>query len=183
MLATRVGYAGGTKISPTYTDLGDHAECIEIDFDPAVISYRTLVNEFFASHNPCSKQWFSSRQYISLLLFRDEAQREAAESVKALWEEKLEKPITTQFSPFDKFYTAEDYHQKYYLKRYPKAEQLVRTLYPKESSFTNALLTARLNAVVKGGYKVQDIRDELPEWGLSKEAEQEIDTVLRKIRW
>src|SRR6056297_3828024 len=66
VIRTRVGYAGGSTEGPTYKMIGDHTETIEIDYDPAVISYRELLEIFFDSHNPYSQSY--SRQYASLIL-------------------------------------------------------------------------------------------------------------------
>ena len=77
MVRTRVGYAGGTLVNPTYHRLGDHTESIEVDYDPEVISYEDLLAVFWSSHSPTSRPW--SRQYASLILTHDDTQRRLAE--------------------------------------------------------------------------------------------------------
>lgn len=113
MIATRVGYAGGTTPDPTYTNLGDHTESIQIDFDPAVISYEDLLAEFWTSHMPTRPT--RSRQYASIIFFADDAQRSAAEASKRAFENAVGTAYT-EIRPLDRFYLAEDYHQKYYAK-------------------------------------------------------------------
>ena len=67
MIRTRVGYAGGTTNNPTYRALGDHAETIQVDYDPTQISYEELLEAFWTSHSPTSRPW--SRQYASIIFY------------------------------------------------------------------------------------------------------------------
>ncbi|MHB1323897.1 MAG: peptide-methionine (S)-S-oxide reductase MsrA [Coriobacteriia bacterium] len=113
MLDTRVGYAGGTTPHPTYRSMGDHSESIQIDFDPAVISYEDLLAEFWASHRPTRPS--RSRQYASLVLYADEEQRQTAEASKRAMESRFG-TMHTDILPLGRFHLAEEYHQKYYAK-------------------------------------------------------------------
>ena len=86
MIRTRVGYAGGEKANPTYRDLGNHSEAIQIDFDPAVITYEDLLDLFWESHNPTRPSW--SPQYASFVFAHDaEQERRAQASAAALGKE------------------------------------------------------------------------------------------------
>ena len=114
MVRTRVGYAGGAKANPTYYALGDHAETIQIDYDPTRISYEELLNVFWESHNPTSPSW--SRQYMSAIFYHNEEQQRLAQDTKARQEAKLGTKIYTEIVPYTQFYLAEDYHQKYHAK-------------------------------------------------------------------
>ncbi len=67
MVRTRVGYAGGTKRNPTYYNLGDHTETIQIDYDPTYVSYRELLDIFWESHDPAARPW--SRQYMAVVFY------------------------------------------------------------------------------------------------------------------
>jgi methionine-S-sulfoxide reductase len=107
---TRVGYAGGTTPDPTYHRLGDHSECIEVDYDADVITYEDLLAVFWASHDARARAY--SRQYRSAILVRDEEQRAAAGRSKAAIESRLG-PVSTAIETLDRFYLAEDYHQKF----------------------------------------------------------------------
>ena len=72
-----MGYAGGKKSNPTYHDLGDHTETLQIDFDPDVITYDELLEIFWASHNPGRKSW--SRQYMAAVFYHNHKQKKAIE--------------------------------------------------------------------------------------------------------
>lgn len=117
------GYAGGKEPNPTYHQVGmgqtGHAEVVQITFDPAKVSYEKLLEFFWRSHdatNPNGVTPDFGRQYRSLLLYHDEAQRQAIERSKAEAQKKLSKPIATEVAPLDKFYPAESYHWDYVRK-------------------------------------------------------------------
>jgi peptide-methionine (S)-S-oxide reductase len=124
--ATAVGYEGGPLKNPTYedvcTDLSGHAEVVQIEFDPALISFDKLLDVFFVSHNPTTLNRQGpdiGTQYRSVVFFHSAQQQAAAEAAKKRWEAsgKFKKPIVTQIVPSETFYPAEEYHQKYLMKR------------------------------------------------------------------
>ncbi len=124
------GYAGGKKENPTYAEVSTgttgHAEVVKIDYDPAVITYEELLNIFFYVHDPTTLNRQGNDigpQYRSIILYADEAQRQTAEKViKELVEKKVYKnPIVTELVKLDKFYRAEEEHQKYFEKNPEKA--------------------------------------------------------------
>jgi peptide-methionine (S)-S-oxide reductase len=120
---TRVGYAGGSKEDPTYQDLGDHTEVVQVDFDPEEISYGELLDEFWESHSQIAKK---KTQYRSVILYHTDEQRRKAEASLEKMEEEVG-PVETEVEPLKKFYVAEDYHQKYHLrssKRFEEFEDL-----------------------------------------------------------
>jgi peptide-methionine (S)-S-oxide reductase len=116
------GYSGGKVDNPTYrevcTGLTGHAEAIQVQFDPTVISYETLVKVFFTTHDPTTlnrQGADSGTQYRSVIFYHDQEQKAIAEKMKkefapTLWDD----PIVTEISPFTKFFKAEEYHQNYY---------------------------------------------------------------------
>ena len=119
------GYIGGEKKSPTYRQVSagatGHAEAVQVDFDPARVSYEELLDVFWHHIDPTVKdRQFCDvgSQYRSGIFFHDEMQREAAERSRAvLMEEKpFDEPIVTEISAATRFYPAEDYHQDYYKK-------------------------------------------------------------------
>jgi peptide-methionine (S)-S-oxide reductase len=119
--SVRSGFAGGTTVNPSYKDVcnGDtgHAEVIQIQFDPSVISYDKLLEIFWEAHDPTTlnRQGHDvGTQYRSIILYSDEAQKQAAEKSKAEAQPHFSSPIVTQIVPLTKFYSAEDYHQDYY---------------------------------------------------------------------
>jgi len=117
------GYIGGQVPNPTYKDvcsgLTGHAEAIEIDYDPAVISFQKLLEVFFATHDPTTLNRQGAdvgTQYRSGVFFHDEEQRRIAlEAIQALDRSRaFGAKIVTEVSPASTFYRAEDYHQDYY---------------------------------------------------------------------
>lgn len=109
----RVGYAGGTKDSPTYHDLGDHTETVEIDFDPAQISYEQLLDHFWEEHDPT--QQFKT-QYQSMILTNGPEQAATATASKVARQAQTKREIVTLIRPAERFWLAEEYHQKYLAK-------------------------------------------------------------------
>lgn len=113
IIKTTVGYAGGTTPNPSYYNLGDHTETVEIIFNPSKISYETLLDHFWKMHDPTIPQ---SKQYRSVIFVHNKKQREIAEkSLKKEQKKKIGK-ILTNIESAIQFYKAEKYHQKYYQK-------------------------------------------------------------------
>lgn len=120
-----VGYAGGHVRNPTYEqvcrkDTG-HAEVVQVEFDPAAVSYRDLLDIFFAIHDPTTPNRQGADvgpQYRSIILTHDDAQREAAEDAIAALEAAgtYEDPVVTEVVPLEMFYRAEEGHQEYYAR-------------------------------------------------------------------
>lgn len=119
------GYIGGHTTNPTYKEIcnGDtgHAEGIEITFDPAQISFDTLLEIFFISHDPTTPNRQGNdigTQYRSAVFCQDEAQRQSVQNMIARLnaEQIWQAPIVTQINGAEIFYPAEDYHQYYYDK-------------------------------------------------------------------
>lgn len=114
------GYAGGKLAHPTYeqvcTGRTGHAEVVQIEFDPARVSYERLLEIFWEIHDPTTLNRQGAdhgSQYRSIILYHDQAQKTAAE--KSMAAAKARKgAIVTELAPLEKFYPAEDYHQDYY---------------------------------------------------------------------
>ena len=142
-----MGYTGGTRENPTYRALGDHAESIEVYYDPGVISYRELLEIFWKSHDPEERPW--SRQYMSAIFYRNEEQKKLAVESMERQEAKTHGKIYTEIVPAARFYPAEDYHQKYYLRQRPDLVSDFRTIYPHEN-FVDSTAAARVNGFLAG---------------------------------
>ena len=121
-----VGYMGGSLENPSYadvcTDRTGHVEVVQIEFDPAVISYEQLLGRFWSCHNPTQHNRQGpdrGSQYRSVIFYHDECQRETAEtSRKALDDSRqLPAPIATKIEAAGIFWRGEDYHQRYLEKR------------------------------------------------------------------
>ena len=124
--STRVGYTGGNLQNPTYkdvcTDRTGHAEAVEVDYDPAKVSYEQLLNVFWENHDPTQLNRQGpdfGTQYRSAIFFHSpEQEREARASKDKLQNSgAFGRPIVTQVVPATTFYEAEDYHQQYLEKR------------------------------------------------------------------
>ena len=121
---TAVGYAGGYTPNPTYEEVCSgrtgHAEVVLVVFDPEQVSYEQLLKVFWEAHDPTQGMRQGNdmgTQYRSGIYYADEAQREAAEASRAMFQEKLAAAgygeITTEIAPAGAFYYAEPYHQQY----------------------------------------------------------------------
>ena len=126
VVETAVGYEGGTLENPTYkdvcTDETGHVEVVEVTFDPAQVSYDTLLNVFWENHNPTtlnSQGPDYGSQYRSAIFVHSPAQQAAAQASKdALGQSgRFKRPIVTEIVPAQTFYRAEEYHQQYLEKR------------------------------------------------------------------
>jgi peptide-methionine (S)-S-oxide reductase len=126
VISTRVGYTGGSMPNPTYQDVCNddtgHAEAVEVEYDPAKVSYEQLLKVFWENHDPTQlnrqgPDWGS--QYRSAIFFHSPEQQAAAKLSKENLDKsgQYRKPVVTQIVPATAFYPAEDYHQQYLEKR------------------------------------------------------------------
>jgi len=159
VIRTRVGYAGGTTESPTYYNLGDHTETIQIDYDPTQISYEQLLEIYWDSHSPTVQPW--SRQYMSIIFYHNSEQRELAMETKQREEASLSRRVYTEIIPFSEFHLAEDYHQKYYLQQVPNLMKELVAIYPNFADFINSTAVARINGYVGGHVTFQALQEQL----------------------
>ena len=122
--STAAGYAGGFTPNPTYEEVCSgrtgHAEAVLVAFDPAKVSYESLLKTFFEEHDPTQGMRQGNdvgTQYRSAIYYTNEEQHRAAEMVRDDYNRALEaagkKAITTEIAPAGPFYYAEDYHQQY----------------------------------------------------------------------
>ncbi len=120
-----VGYAGGKTENPTYenvcSDETGHAEVVEVTFDPAEVSYDTLLEVFWRNHDPTTRNRQGpdmGSQYRSVVFYHSPEQKAAAEGKMAELEKsgKFRRPIVTEIEPAPTFYRAEEYHQQYLAK-------------------------------------------------------------------
>jgi peptide-methionine (S)-S-oxide reductase len=161
---TRVGYAGGTLKSPTYHKLGDHTESFQVDFDPAVLPYDTLLELFWKSHNPCASAW--SRQYMSAIFYHGDAQKKAAEAARDRVAEKRG-AVKTPILPIGTFTPAEDYHQKYELRGADVLGKEFASMFATDAEFVASTAVARANAAVAGVLPRERLLREIDRYGLS----------------
>jgi peptide methionine sulfoxide reductase msrA/msrB len=171
VIRTRVGYAGGTTESPSYQMIGDHTETIEIDYDPAVISYRKLIEIFFDRHDPHSPAY--STQYASLILYQNEKQHKTALAVKNELEVENGREIQIVIKKLDHFYLAEDYHQKYRLQQ----QRNFKNYYLDQMSmkqFINSPAVTKANGYISGSGERVNIIKNIGKLGLSTELQERL---------
>lgn len=135
VLSTTSGYTGGDSENPTYKEVSEglsgHYESVKVIFNPARISYSTLLNIFWQNIDPfddtgqfCDK----GKQYKAVIFYQDEEQKQFAEASKeSIMRKFQQKSIVTTIQQAGKFYPAEDYHQNYYIKN-PIRYKIYRTL-------------------------------------------------------
>jgi peptide-methionine (S)-S-oxide reductase len=118
------GYSGGNTKNPTYkevcTGTTGHAETIRVVYNPAVVSYETLLDIFWHSHDPTTLNRQGAdegTQYRSAIFYTNDLQKQAAQKIKAMLDqEEFSSKIVTEIKPSQAFYPAEDYHYDYYSK-------------------------------------------------------------------
>jgi peptide-methionine (S)-S-oxide reductase len=115
------GYAGGQVANPSYEQVCSgttgHAEVVQITFDPAVVSYRDILEIFFTIHDPTTLNRQGNdtgTQYRSVIFYHSPEQQETARQVIAAMANVWDAPIVTELSPIPTYYKAEDYHQNYF---------------------------------------------------------------------
>ena len=117
------GYSGGNYTNPTYklvtSGITNHAEVVQIEYDPNIISYIELLEIFWKTHDPTTINRQGNdvgTQYRSIILYHNEEQKNLANKYKLRLDESgaYDKPLVTQIEKFDKFFLAEEYHQDYY---------------------------------------------------------------------
>lgn len=178
MVRTRVGYTGGTQADPTYYNLGDHTESIQVDYDPEQISYEQLLQVFWEAHNPRSRAY--SRQYMAAVFFQDEEQKRLAEASRGRVEAELGADVFTQILPAGTFYLAEDYHQKYNLRRHQGMYNEIAEVYPQTEQLIASTAAARINGYL-GGYGTRaQLETELAGLGLSQPSAELLLQLVRR---
>ena len=124
--STSVGYIGGHKPEPTYkevcTDRTGHAEAVEVEYDPAKVSYQDLLNVFWENHDPTTLNRQGpdvGTQYRSAIFYHSDEQKAEAEASRAALDKsgRFRRPIVTEIVAAPVFYPAEEYHQQYLAKR------------------------------------------------------------------
>ncbi|HKC63111.1 MAG TPA: peptide-methionine (S)-S-oxide reductase MsrA, partial [Pyrinomonadaceae bacterium] len=142
------GYAGGDVPNPTYQQVcagaTGHAEVVQVTFDPDVVSFREILEVFFAIHDPTTLNRQGAdigTQYRSAIFYHSQEQKEVAEKLIAelnaenIWDA----PIVTEVVPFKEFYVAEDYHQEYFVNN-PSQPYCRAVVAPKVAKFRQKFL-------------------------------------------
>jgi peptide-methionine (S)-S-oxide reductase len=142
------GFAGGAKDNPTYEEVcagvTGHAEVIQIEYDPAVISYEKLLHTFWEAHDPTTLNRQGAdvgTQYRSIILYKTPAEKAAAEKSKNDAQKDFKSPIVTEIVPLKKFWKAADYHQNYF-RTHPNQPYCRAIIKPKVEKFEKKLKEA-----------------------------------------
>ena len=147
VVRTRVGYAGGTRTDPSYHALGDHTEVFQVDFDSGRTSYRALAGRALDAHDPNRR--VPKTQYQNVLFAATAAQRETLATL--LEERGLEADaIGTRIERLDRFYLAEDYHQKHSLRGTPGLRSVFEELGYDDAELRESPAAAVLNGAAAG---------------------------------
>lgn len=140
------GYSGGHVVNPTYeqicTKTTGHAEVIQIEFDPGKVTLATLLEVFFASHDPTTlnrQGADAGPQYRSCIFYANDAQKQAAEVAKKKAQPGWKDPIVTEIAALKNFYAAEDYHQNFF------------NLNASRNGYCNVVIAPKLRKLIKEG--------------------------------
>ena len=141
--SVRSGYSGGTVANPSYqavcTGTTGHAEVVQLEFEPSEISFREILEVFFATHDPTTLNRQGAdvgTQYRSVIFFHTPEQRTVAEAVmeelavEGVWDA----PVVTELTPFSDFYAAEEYHEDYF-RTNPQQPYCQAVIGPKMAKF------------------------------------------------
>lgn len=161
---------------PTYRNMGDHTETVQVDYDPERITYAQLLEIFWGSHQPTSRNW--SRQYMNAIFYHDDEQRRLAMDSKAVVEQKIDGTVRSQVLPLRSFTMAENYHQKYILKQHAKLKSELSRVYPQHQDFVASTAVARLNGYAGGNGTRNQLSRELEILGLSDKGKQVLSEMV-----
>jgi len=165
-----VGYCGGTTKDPDYQHIGDHAETVEIDFDPEKITYAELLKQYFSAA-PCSHKSYS-KQYASIIFCANAEQRKIAETAKADLEKQRGTTVHAEIHDLDHFYMAEDYHQKYYLRHTAELMRDFQQRFASQAEFRDSTAVARANGYIGHFGDAKQLKEEIEKLGLSEAAQK-----------
>ncbi|MFT5300133.1 MAG: peptide-methionine (S)-S-oxide reductase [Mariniblastus sp.] len=162
-----MGYTGGVASNPTYRNMGDHTEAMQVDFDPADIGFEEIASLFWRMHNPCGSAF--STQYRSAIWYHDPEQQEALERTLVAVDNQYTGRVTTAVEPLGTFYLAENYHQKYRLQSERALMSAFNAMYPDFEDFNRSTAVARLNGFLSGTGSKKLFEAESESYGLTAE--------------
>ncbi len=139
-------------------------ETIQIRFDPKILSFEELLKIFWSEHDYSRQS--ASRQYMNAIFYHSLEQKEMIE--KSL--KKLPGRVETEIASYESFYPAEDYHQKFYLQRYPEIKNEYMSFYAAFHAFVASTSAARVNGFLGGYGNRYHLERILPELGLSSKS-------------
>lgn len=165
---------------PTYLQMGDHTEALQLDYDPSRVSFAVLLDLFWESHDPTYRPW--KRQYMSLAFYHDAIQQEVILKAKERVTRELGRMVHTEILPAERFYLAEFYHQKYYLQQVAELRRDFLNKYPEQMEFVNSTAVARVNGYVGGYGTMAGVARDIDQLGLSLPAQQQLREFVSRSR-
>lgn len=171
-----MGYAGGRLDNPTYHRLGDHTETLQIDYDPERIGYADLLAIFWEAHDPTARS--GSTQYRPVVFYADATQRRLAEASRERLAARLGRAVQTEIRPLERFYAAEGYHQKYYLRQRREFLEALRRIYPDDEALMNSTAAARLNGYLGRHGTLAALAGEIDALGLDAALRRELARIV-----
>jgi len=176
VVRTKVGYTGGTTINPTYHNIGDHTETIQLEYDPSKTTYQKLLDIFWSTHNPTFR--CSSLQYKSGIWYHSKEQEELAKKSKQQKESNRRTTIFTVVEPASTFTVAEDYHQKWKLR---KQTNILKALKLNDEQLISSTIAARINGYVGGCGTLESLMKEIDSFGLPQHLKNDLISIVK--RW
>jgi len=147
-----------------------------VEYDPSVIAYGTLLDVFWASHDPRERPW--KRQYMSAIFTRNDGQRTLAVWARNREAARRNGKIYTEIVPATRFYLAEEYHQKYMLRGRSELLKEYEAMYPSFGDFLASSAVTRVNGYVAGNGTCDNLRRELDGLGLSPEGRRRLEDIV-----
>ena len=174
-----MGYTGGTTANPTYHSLGNHTESVQLDYDPSVITYEELLTYFWGAHD--SSEFPTSQQYMSAVFPMNKDQEATVEKVKSELEKQAGYTFQTAVIPLEKFYLAEEYHQKYYMQARAHFLAYYQTFYPDAQGWINSTAATRVNAYWAGYGSKSQLMEEKAQLGLPDDLFLELEDHVNRL--
>lgn len=156
--------------------MGDHTETMQLEYDPKQTNYEELLDLFWKNHNSTAR---NTRQYMSAVFYHDEEQKLLAERTMKEHQKEIARPIVTQILPAETFYDAEDYHQKYLLRRH---NRIIQSLNLSDQQVITSSVAARLNGYLNGHGQMADLLNEMGSWKLNEKQEEMITNGVANVR-
>lgn len=175
VIRTRVGYAGGTSAHPTYRQLDGHAETLQVDYDPSLVTYQQLLETFWQSHD--SFAIAASPQYRSVIFVHNESQLDTAHASLNVATAGSGARPQTEIVPFERMTRAENYHQKYRLQALARARTVREELLDRcgtFNAFVDSTVAARINGYIAGWGSREKLEQQIGAFGLSEMAKAEL---------
>lgn len=172
-----MGYCGGTTPAPTYRNIGDHAEAVQLHFDPEIISYDDLLALFWDGHDPT---FGKGSQYRAGLYCESDEQLAAGRRTATALQQKLGAPVVTEIVLGKPFHSAEGYHQKWRLRQTSAVFEALAAHYADEETFLASTAAAKANAYVSGHGSRAQLQRDLPQLQLQGRARAELDARLAR---